>query len=108
VEREATVARKRVHDAKTGMMEEQEHMGNVEKGPSTTTKPEISLEEMLNAIGYSLSDLARSEDGEDGEYEDNYKEDTGHGKLTDDDEPGFMLGTISKTVQHRMESFGQN
>jgi hypothetical protein len=31
VEREATVARKRVHDAKTGMMQEQEHMGHVER-----------------------------------------------------------------------------
>jgi hypothetical protein len=107
VERETAVARKRVQDAKTAMMQEQEHMENVEKGRSTTTKPEITFEEMLNAIGDSLSDLASSDDEEDGEDEDDDEEDTGHGKLSEDDEPGWVMGTISKTVQHRMESFAQ-
>ena len=107
VERETAVARKRVQDAKTAMMQEQEHMENVEKGRSTTTKPEITFEEMLNAIGDSLSDLASSDDEEDGEDEDDDEEDTGHGKLSEDDEPGWVMGTISKMVQHRMESFRQ-
>jgi len=62
---------------------------------------------MLNAIRDSLSDLASSEDEEDGEDEDDDEEDTGHGKLSEDDEPGWVMGTISKTVQHRMESFRQ-
>ena len=82
-------------------------MVNVEKGQSTTTNPEISFEEMLNAIGDSLSDLASSKDEEDGEDEDDDEEDTGHGKLSDDDEPGWVMGTISKTVQHLIESFRQ-
>jgi len=107
VERETAVARKRVQDAQTAMMQEQEHMVNVEKGRSTTTKPEITFEEMLNAIVESLSDLASSEDEEDGEDEDDDEEDTGHGKLSDDDEPGWVMGTISTTVQQRMESFRQ-
>ena len=107
VERQTAVARKRVQDAKTAMMQEQEHMENVEKGRSTTTKPEITFEEMLNAIGDSLSDLASSDDEEDGEDEDDDEEDTGHGKLSEDDEPGWVMGTISKTVQHRMESLRQ-
>jgi len=107
VERETAVARKRVQDAETAMMQEQEHMENVEKGRSTTTKPEITFEEMLNAIGDSLSDLASSEDEEDGEDEDDDEEDTGHGKLSEDDEPGWVMGTISKTVKHRMETFRQ-
>jgi len=62
---------------------------------------------MLNANGDSLSDLASSEDEEDREDEDDDEEDTGHGKLSEDDEPGWVMGTISKTVQHRMESFRQ-
>jgi len=52
------------------MMQEQEHMGHVEKGWSTTTKPEIPSQAMLNAIGDSLTDLASSEDVEDGEDKD--------------------------------------
>jgi len=107
VERETAVERKRVHDLMTAMMQEQEYMENVEKGPSTTTEPEITFEEMLNAIGESLSDLASSDDEEDGEDEDDDEEDTGHGKLSEDDEPGWVMGTISKMVQHRMESFWQ-
>jgi len=107
VERETAVARQRVQDAETAIMQEQEHMGNVEQGRSTTTKPEITFEEMLNAIGDSLSDLASSTDEEDGEDEDDDEEDTGHGKLSEDDEPGWVMSTISKMVKHRMESFQQ-
>jgi len=62
---------------------------------------------MLNAIRDSLSDLPSSEDEQDGEDEDDDEEDTGHSKLSEDDEPGWVMGTISKTVQHRMESFRQ-
>jgi len=105
VEPQTAVARQRVQDAETVILQEQEQMGNVEKGPSTTTKPEITFAEMLSAIGDSLCDLASSEDEEDGEDKDDDEEDTGHGKLSEDDEPGWMMGTISKTVQHRMESF---
>jgi hypothetical protein len=35
-------------------------MGKVEKGRWTTAKPEKTFEEMINAIGDSLSDLACS------------------------------------------------
>jgi hypothetical protein len=58
------------------MMQEQEHMGKVEKGQSTTTKPEITFEEVLNAIGDSLSALASSEDEENGEDEEDDESDT--------------------------------
>jgi len=89
-------------------MQEQEHMVNVVKGSSTTTKPDITFEEMLNAIGDSLNDLASSEDEEDGEDEDCDEEDPGHGKLSDDDEPGWVMGRISKPGQHHIGSFQQN
>jgi hypothetical protein len=73
----------------------------------TTTKLEIPFQKMLNAIGDSVSDLASSEDEEDGEDEDEDEEDTGHGKLSKDDEHGRVMGTISKTVQHLMQIFVQ-
>jgi hypothetical protein len=62
---------------------------------------------MMNASRDSLSDLASSEDKEDGEDEDDHEEDTGHGKLGEDDEPGGVISTNSKTVQHHVESFLQ-
>jgi len=56
---------------------------------------------MIVAIGDSLSDLATSDDGEDGEDEDD--EETERGQLSKDDEPSWLMGTITKTVQQRLE-----
>jgi len=67
--------------------------------------PEKTLEKMLVAIGDSLSDLGSSDDGEDGEDEDD--EGTEQGKLSEDNEPGWVMGTITETVQQRMERFWQ-
>jgi hypothetical protein len=71
----------------------------------TSRKPEKTIQEMLVAIGDSLSDLASSDDREDGEDED--VEETEQGKLSEDDEPGWVMGTITKTVQQRMGRFRQ-
>jgi len=65
----------------------------------------MTFVEMLIAIRDSLGDLASSDDGEDGEDEDD--EETEKGKLREDDEPGWVMGTIPKTVQQRMERFRQ-
>jgi len=59
----------------------------------------------LNAIRDSLSDLASSEDEVDGEDEDDDQQDTGHGQLSEDDKPAWVMGTISKMVHHHIESF---
>jgi hypothetical protein len=107
VERETAVARKRVQDAQTAMMQKEEHIVNVENGRSITTKPEITFEEMLNAIGDSLRDLASSDNEADGDGDDDDEADTVHGKLSDDDEPAWVRCTISKMVQQRLESFSQ-
>jgi hypothetical protein len=56
------------------------------------------LENMLVAIGYILSDLASSDYGEDGE-------ETEQGMQSRDDEPGWVMGTITKTVQQRIGRF---
>jgi len=69
-----------------------------EKAGLTTTKPETTFEEMLNAMGDSLSDLASSHDEEDGEDKDDEEEDSAEGKLSEDDEAGRVMGTISKMV----------
>jgi hypothetical protein len=51
----------------------------------------------------SLSNIATSDDGEDGEDEND--EETTQGKWSEDDEPGWVMGTISTMVQHHMERF---
>jgi len=79
-------------------------MTHAEIAGLTPREPEKTFEDMMAAIGDSLSDLACSDDGENGEDE---HEETELGKLSEDDEPGWVMGTISKTVQQRMESFWQ-
>jgi len=106
VDRETAGARNRIEDGETAIIEEQEYVSNAEKEQSTTRKPEKSFHEMLNAIRDSLSNLASSQDEVDGADEVD-EEDTERGKLTEDDEPCCVMGTSSKTVQHRMESSGQ-
>jgi len=103
VVRETTVARKRVEDAETAIKQEQEDMRSAESRGLTSREPGQTFEEMLHAIWDRLSDLASSDDEEDGEDD----EDTQQGKLGEDDEPGWVMDTISKTVQHRLESFLQ-
>jgi len=53
------------------------------------------------AIGNSLSDLASSNDGEDGEDEDD--EEAEEGQLSKDDASGWVIGTIIKLLQKRMD-----
>jgi len=71
----------------------------------TNREPEKTFHKMMVAIGDSLSDLASSDKGEDGEDEDD--EETEQGKLSEDDEPGWVMGTITNTVQQRIERFRQ-
>jgi len=82
-------------------------MRNAEKVGSTSKKPEKTLVEMLNTIRDGLSELVISDDEGDGEDKDD-AEDTELGKLSEDDEPGWVMGTISKTFEYHMESFRQN
>jgi hypothetical protein len=105
LERETAGARKRVGDAEATVQQEQDDMTQVEIAGLTSRNPEKTFEEMLVAIGDSLSDLASSDDGEDGEEEDD--EDTEQGNLSEDNEPGWVMGKITKTVQQWMERFRQ-
>jgi len=105
VDRETAGARKRVDDAEAAVQQEQDDMTHAVLAGLMSRKTEKTFEEMLIAIGDSLSDLARSDDGEDGEDEDD--EETEKGKLSEDDEPGWVMGTITKMVHQRMERFRQ-
>jgi len=58
---------------------------------------------MIGTIRDSLSDLVSPDNGEDGEDEDD--EDTEWGQLSEDDEPGWVMGTITTTVQQRIERY---
>jgi hypothetical protein len=67
MERKTPVARQRVQDAETAIMQELKDMTTVENVGATTGKLESWFGEMLNAIRESLSDLASAEDEQDGE-----------------------------------------
>jgi hypothetical protein len=83
----------------------QDDMTHAEIAGLTSREPEKTFVEMLVALGDSRSDLASSEDGEDGEDVDD--EETEQGNLSENDEPGWVMGTITKMVQQRMEWFRQ-
>jgi len=105
VERETAGARKQVEDAEAAVQQEQDDMTQAEIAGLMSREPEKTFEEILVAIETSLSDLASSDDGEDGEEEDD--EETEQGNLSEDDKPSWVMGTITKTVQQRMERFRQ-
>jgi hypothetical protein len=102
VERETAGAKKRVEDAEAAVQQVQEDMNHAETTGVTLREPEKMFAEILVAIGRSLSDLSSSDNAEDGEDAD---AETEEGKLSEDDEPGWVMGTITKTVQQHMERF---
>jgi len=105
VERETPVARKRVTDAEAAVQQEKDDMTRAEIAGLISREHEKTFKEMLVAIGYSLSYPASSDPREDEEDVDD--EETEQGKLSKDDEPGWVMGTITKTVQQCMEIFRQ-
>jgi len=107
VERETAVGRKRVQDAEIGIMQELNIMTTVENIPVKTRKPESTFGAMLNAIEDSLSNPASFGDKQNGEDEEGNEDATELGKLTDDDEPSWVMCAISKTIQHQMDSYRQ-
>jgi len=94
--RETTGARKQVEDAEAAISQEQENTEAAENAGLTTTEPEKTFPAMIVASGDYLSDIASSDDGEDGEDQDD--EETEEGQLREDDEPGWVMGTITNSV----------
>jgi len=107
VVREPAVGRQRVPDAEAAIMHDVSDMTTAERMGATTRKPETRFEEMLNAIADSLSDLASPDNEQDREDQEDDEDDTVLSKLSDDDDPGWVMGTMSESVQHHVESFRQ-
>jgi len=105
VNRVTYVARKRVRDAETVMMQQQEDMRNAQKVGSTTRKPVIQFEEMLYAIKDSPSIHASADDEEDREDDADNENDPELGTMSNDDKPGWVMGASSKTAQQCMGRF---
>jgi len=62
---------------------------------------------MLYAIGGNLRDLPSLDNEGDGEEKEDNEEEIELAKLSEDDEPGWVMGIIFKTVQQCMDSFRQ-
>jgi len=89
----------------SGVEQEQDNMNHAEIAESTSSEYGKTFQVMLVAVGDSLNDLASSDDGEDGEEEED--EETEQGKLSEDEEPGWVMGTIFQTVQQRRVRYRQ-
>jgi len=74
-------------------------MRSAESGGLRFREPGQMFQEMMDATRDSLSDLASSDHKVDGEDD----EDPEQGTLSKDDEPGWVMGTILKTVPQHME-----
>jgi hypothetical protein len=70
VQRGTAGARNRVEHAEAAVQQEQDDITHAEIVGLTSRKPEKTIEEILVAIGDSLSDLASSDNGENGEHQD--------------------------------------
>jgi hypothetical protein len=80
--------------------QEQDDISGAEIAGLMSREPKMPFGEMLVVIAYTLSSLASSDNAEDVEDEDD--EETDQGKVSEDDEPGWVMGTITKTVRQRM------
>ena len=94
-----------MEDAEAAIWQEQEDTEAAENAGLTTREPEKLFYDMMVAIRDSMSDIASSDDGQDGDAEDD--DETEKGQLRQDDEPGWVLATITQTVPQRLERFQQ-
>jgi hypothetical protein len=69
----------------------------------TATEHKVTFQEMMVAFRDSLSNLTRSDNGKDGE--DTYNDVTESGKLSEYDDPGWVMDTLSITVQQLLVRF---
>jgi len=100
VDSATTVARKRFEYTETAIQLKQQDMRNAEEAWSTTRKPGKMVEEMVNAIRDSVSNVQSSNKLDDGEYEDNDEEDTELHMLSSDDKHSWVMGTLCIMVRH--------
>jgi hypothetical protein len=95
----------RLEDTEAAVQQEQDDGRKAENARLTNREPEKPFQGMMVAIRDSLSDLASSNNGENGEDEDEHK--TLQGQLSEDDEPSWVMGTITNSIQQHMVRFRQ-
>jgi hypothetical protein len=105
VERETAGARKRVEDAEAAVHQEQDDMTHPAIAELTSRQPKKTFEGILAAIGDNLSDHAMSDDGEDAEDVDDKQNE--QGKLSEDDEPAWVMCPITKLPSSAWGGFGR-
>lgn len=103
MDRETASARNQVEDTEAAFRHLQEYMTNAEKTGLTTRKSKETFREMLNDVKDNLNDLRSVDDVDDGTADHDDEEDTVLVKLSLVDEPSWVRGTISNTVQQCIE-----
>jgi len=103
VEKDTAGARKRFEYAQAAVQQEQEDTRKAENVGFKNREPQKTFLEKMVAIGDTLSDLVSSDHAEDGEDEDD--EETEQGQLSEDDTPGWVMGTITKMVPQLLQRF---
>jgi hypothetical protein len=73
-------------------------MRSAEKVGLTTRKSETTYKVMLNTISNGMRDHGSSTNEQDGDDKEKDQDDTVLGKQNEDEEPGWVMGTISKSV----------
>jgi hypothetical protein len=104
VERQTAGARIQVEDAAAEVQQAQEHMNHAQNAGFGTRVPEMHYEGMQFVISDCLSHLACSDNGEDGEDDD---EDIEQGKIGEGDKPGCVIGKMSKLDSSTCRGFGR-
>jgi hypothetical protein len=97
VEAETTGARKGVEDAEEVAQQEQKETKKSEHTRMMNREAEKKFLGIIVSIGDSMSDLARSDDGENRGNE--VDEEAEQGLLSEDEQPSWVMGTITKSVQ---------
>jgi len=97
-------ARIQVQDAAAVVQQAPEDMNHTQNPGLRTGAPEMTYEEMQLAMSDCLSHHACSDDAEDEEDDDEHIE---QGKLGEGDEPGCMIGKMSKMVEQHMQRVRQ-
>lgn len=94
MDRETAVARKWVEDSEIAIRHEQEDKRQAENAELTIRKPKNPFQKILNTLGDSVSNYEGSDNEQDGENKEEPKVDTQLGKMSKDDESGFVKNKL--------------
>jgi hypothetical protein len=96
IERDTAGATQRVEDAEAAIRKEQDNTEAAQNAGLTTRELENQFHKMIATIGDSRSDVSCSNNGNDADDVEN--EETEQGQLSEDDDPGWVMDTITETL----------